>query len=75
MAQTFKLPYWCKNCGDGSVAVCFEPSMKAAHNAENEEDEEYGEGWGEPSVSSVEIKVEDGKLFFKDYDGWKEVEQ
>ena len=64
MAQYFKLPYWCNNGGDGSVGVNFAASIHDAEDAEEKDNEEYGEGWGEPSASSIALKVEDGKLFF-----------
>lgn len=70
MTQTFRLPYWCSSNGDGSVSVRFEKSLEAAERA----DEKQDEGWGESSAGYVEVKVENGKLFFKKYDGWKEVE-
>lgn len=67
MAQYFKLPYWCKDCGDGSVSVRFSASI---HDAEDEEEknlEENGISWGETSAGTIVLKVEDGKLFFKDF--------
>lgn len=60
-AKSFKLPYRVSNGGDGSVSVHFHVSEQAAEK----EEEGDSEGWGESSVSSVNIKVEDGKLFFQ----------
>lgn len=51
MAQFFKLPYWCKNCGDGSVIVEFASTEKEAEETEERVMEESNEGWGEPSFS------------------------
>ena len=77
----FRLHYHCQNGGDGSANVQFHENKERAKKA----DESQSEGWGESSASSVELKVEDGKIFFKSlewndekkkYDWvWKPVEQ
>ena len=68
----FKLYYNCRNGGDGSVSVDFHNSEAEAEKAE----ENMDEGWGESSVNSVRLKIEDGKLYFRKYNGkfvWVEV--
>lgn len=82
MSKTFKLPYWVSNGGDGSASVRFETSEKEAEQKDDEQNEE-GEGWGESSASTVEIKVEDDKLYIKSFEKvggkyeyiWKQVKQ
>lgn len=73
MRQTFRLNYHCSNQGDGSVAVRFHANAGDAEFA----DESQEEGWGESSASHVDLKVEDGKLFYLDYDegadNWQKV--
>lgn len=58
--KTFKLPYWVMNGGDGSANVRFCSTLA---NAE-EKCEKQSEGWGESSAGTIDLKVEDGKLFF-----------
>lgn len=75
----FALHYHCSNGGDGSVSVHFHPNLEAAEKA----DEEMDEGWGESSAGTVNLKVENNQLFYREYervDGkyqyiWKPVEQ
>lgn len=62
----FQLHYHVRNGGDGSASVEFHASKKDAESAEEQDIENYGEGWGEPSASSVDLKVLDGQLFYRD---------
>lgn len=57
----FKLHYYVSNGGDGSATVHFMPTLDEA----KQEDEEQPEGWGESSAGTVNLKVEDGKLYFE----------
>ena len=59
----FKLFYNVENCGDGSTNVKFHPEKVTANKAE----EAMELGWGESSVGSVSIKIEDGKAFFQTF--------
>ena len=61
MSQIFELPYHIENNGDGSASVEFHKTMEEAEKA----DEDLEEGWGEDCSSSVDLKIEDGKLFFR----------
>jgi hypothetical protein len=69
----FRLHYHLSNNGDGSASAHFHETAKEAEKA----DEQLDEGWGECCASYVELKVEDGKVFFKEnhWDGkkWSEV--
>ncbi len=60
----FELHYHVSNGGDGSASVHFHQSKQAATKA----DEDMEEGWGEPCNGSVKLKVEDGKLFFREFE-------
>lgn len=60
----WKLPYYVRNGSDGSASVEFMPSLKEAKQA----DEDMDVGWGESSADEVELKVEDGKLYFHGWD-------
>jgi prolyl oligopeptidase PreP (S9A serine peptidase family) len=62
--QFFDLVYNVSNCGDGSVAVGFFETEKKAQKDE----ESQTEFWGESSVDSVKLKIEDGVLYFRSYD-------
>lgn len=59
----FRLPYYVENGGDGSANVRFYRTLVEAERAEAAEDE----GWGEPSANVLTVKIENGKLFFRDY--------
>ena len=75
-----KLHYYCVNGGDGSAGVQFCETKKDAEKADEEQNEK-GDGWGESSVNSVTLKVEDGKIFFQSFERvgnkyervWKEI--
>lgn len=67
MSKEVDLFYCVKNLGDGSVAVKFHANKKLA----KKEDENQPEGWGESTVSSVKLKIIDGKIYFRKY-GWNE---
>lgn len=79
----FKLHYWVKNGGDGSVGVEFAESEKAAHKAEKDDNDEYGECWGEPSVGDVTLDIQNGCIVRQEqvWDGkqhsivWKPLEK
>ncbi len=60
----FKLHYYVSNGGDGSASVRL---CKTEEEAEKE-DEGQSEGWGESSASSINLKLEGGKLFYSDYE-------
>lgn len=64
-AEIFELHYHCSNGGDGSVSVNFHKTEQDAESADAAQDE----GWGESSASSVKLKLEDGKLYYEDYNG------
>ena len=75
-AKYFELGYYCINGGDGSAGVDFRSSRQDAVDAEEaDSEEEYYEGWGEPSASSVRLKIENGILYFYGDTGWNEVMQ
>lgn len=63
-----RLHYYVRNGGDGSASPRFFASAKEAEEREERDLKEFGEAWGEPSAGSVELKVEDGKIFFQKYD-------
>jgi hypothetical protein len=65
-----KLYYDVQNGGDGSAYPRFYQTQDEAEIAQNKHNEE-GEGWGEDCTGSVELKVEDGTVFFKSQD-WDE---
>lgn len=54
-----KLWYFVSNGGDGSVHVNFFKNEKDANDAEEYEWSSSGEGWGEPSVGSVELDIDE----------------
>ncbi len=73
MKQEFKLHYWISNNGDGSASTRFVGTKKEAEKAD-ENQQENGEGWGEPCNSNVSLKYEDGKLFVESRDdNWKQI--
>ncbi len=59
-----KVGYWVANGGDGSVSVAFTQTEKEAEEAEEKDNEEYGDGWGEPSASMLNIYVDDKGNFY-----------
>jgi len=59
----FKLPYYVSNGGDGSANLRLMPSLKEAEGA----DEAQDEVWGESSAGEIELKVDNGKLFYRDF--------
>jgi hypothetical protein len=59
----FDLPYYVQNGGDGSVIVRFQPTLDLAEY----NDSEMSEGWGESSANTVKLKVEDNKLYFREF--------
>jgi hypothetical protein len=61
VSQTFELPYYVQNNGDGSASVRFCPTLAQA----TREDEGQPDEWAEGTASTVKVKVEDGKLFFE----------
>lgn len=62
-ASEFKLNYYITNNGDGSASVHFTSSEAEAEKA----DEELEEGWGESCNGDVTVKVENGKLYFRNF--------
>jgi hypothetical protein len=58
-----KLFYHISNCGDGSVSLNLHQTEQEANTAE----EDMDEGWGEPSTGEIEFKIENGKLFYQDF--------
>ena len=56
------LHYYVRSGGDGSAGVMFFDTKKDATKAEEDDFEKYGERWGEPSVSSVQLAIKDGKI-------------
>lgn len=76
----FKLPFWVRNQGDGSVGVIPAKTLLIAETNDSVQDE----GWGESSADIIKLKVEDGKLFYYGYlddddesyeRGWVQVEE
>ena len=62
--RTFKLHYRVQSGGDGSAHPRFHSSEAEAELAEEQHDEETGEPWGESSVGSLELKIDDdGRLY------------
>jgi hypothetical protein len=59
----FELHYHLTNNGDGSASARFHQTEEEAEKA----DEAMDEGWGESSASSVRLKYEDGKIYFREY--------
>ena len=78
MTTEFELHYHCSNGGDGSVGVHFHQSEQEAQKA----DEEMEDGWGESSAHSVKLKLENDRLYFREYEEvdnkyqwvWKEIQ-
>ncbi len=62
--KLFKLHYHISNNGDGSASVCLHKTAEEAEKADSEMDE----GWGESCNGDVDIKLENGKLYYGDYD-------
>ena len=54
----FKLHYWVKSGGDGSAIVRFAESHEKAEEADDAQEE----GWGESSASSVTLAIQDGRI-------------
>jgi hypothetical protein len=63
----FRLHYRVQDNGDGSASVHFHPTEEHANQAEEKEIEK-GYGWGESSVHSVQLKLENNQLFFRDHE-------
>lgn len=63
----FKLHYRVSNNGDGSVSVDFSDDLEKI-TAEDDEANELGEGFAEPTVGTVNLRVTDGKIEYQDYD-------
>lgn len=63
----YELPYYVVNCGDGSAAVTFCQSEDEAAK-QDEERQENGDGWGEPSVGTVKLRINNGVLEFEEYE-------
>jgi hypothetical protein len=61
--KVFELPYWVKNGGDGSANVKFTPTFEEAEKL----DEDQSEGWGESSANTLELKIKDGKIYYKSF--------
>jgi D-alanine-D-alanine ligase-like ATP-grasp enzyme len=59
----FRLHYHCRSGGDGSVGVKFHKNEKEAIKAEEKDLDVYGEGWGEPSNSHVDLVIKDNKIY------------
>lgn len=59
----FKLHYHVINCGDGSVSVHFHQTEQQAKDA----DKKMDEGWGESSANYIDLKIENGQIYFKEY--------
>lgn len=57
-----KLHYNVVNAGDGSVYVNFYADKKSA----DENEESNDEGWGESSVSNVELDIINGKICLRE---------
>lgn len=75
-----KLYYRSIDCGDGSVNVDFFPTQQEAEDAEQKAENDGEQMFAENSVSFVELKNVDGKIFYKDYDEkfkarWVEIKQ
>lgn len=59
-----KVPYHISNGGDGSASIELHPTREAADKA----DEEMEECWGEQCSGTLEIEIEDGKVFYQSYE-------
>lgn len=59
----FKLPYYVRDNGDGSASVEFTASEAEADNNPDAE-----EGWGESTSGNVHIKVENDKLYVRNFE-------
>lgn len=57
----FKLPYYVRDLGDGSVKVEFCPTVSMAKILEDTDSQPFAEG----SVNIIKLKVEDNQLFFR----------
>lgn len=64
-----QLHYWISNNGDGSASIQLAKSAEQARK-EDEKQSRDGEGWGEECTGSVELKTENGKIFYADSQ-WK----
>lgn len=60
----FKLHYHITNNGDGSASINLHPTAEAAAEA----DANMDEGWGEPCNGDVTLKIEDGRLYYQEYE-------
>lgn len=59
----FKLPYYISNGGDGSASLNLYPRLVEAEVAEQDEDEPFGDR----TADTIDLMVEDGKLFYRDW--------
>lgn len=62
-AKFFKLHYHISNNGDNTASVHLHRTKEEADKA----DEEMGDGWGESCSGYETIKLEKGKLFYKEW--------
>lgn len=64
--KIIRLYYRVQDCGDGSVSVRWYKEEKEAEDAEEHDIEEGGNGWGESSVNSIRLEIDDeGNLLNK----------
>jgi hypothetical protein len=75
----FELPYYLSNQGDGSAALRLCKTMQEAIAAD-EAQGANGDGWSEDSADSIKFRVDDGKLYYREWGGlagfvWVEVPQ
>jgi hypothetical protein len=75
--KVFELPYWISNNGDGSASIQLCETSEEAAKAD-EDQQQNGDGWGEPSADSIKLKLDNGKIYFQGRDEghkrvWKEL--
>ena len=62
--RKFKLPYFVRDCGDGSVSVSLCHSIEEAEKAFEQEEKE-GYNFAEFSGGEFDIVLKDNKLYFQ----------
>lgn len=62
--DTYVLPYYVSNNGDGSASLRICKTIEEAH----EKDEKQSENWAEPSANEIKIIMKDGEPHIEYFD-------
>jgi hypothetical protein len=64
--NTYVLPYYISNNGDGSASLRICKTLKEAQKEDDKQNE--SEGWAEPSADEIKIIVKDGEPHIEQFD-------